>query len=102
MEKSLTQWRLKKLYVRRMAEDLGINRIYATGRMVGVETNMTRSVFGLIKDSMGSDVLRCSLIYDAGQIKTELLLELPREQLLNWIFHCLTELHACLSTLIKY
>ncbi|KMT07836.1 hypothetical protein BVRB_6g146480 [Beta vulgaris subsp. vulgaris] len=93
---------LKKLYVRRMAADLGINRIYATGRMVGMETNMTRSVFGLIKDSMGSDVLRSSLIYDAGQLKTELLLELPREQLLNWIFHCLTELHACLSTLIKY
>ena len=31
-----------------------------------------------------------------------LLLELPREQLLNWIFECLVELHASLPALIKY
>ncbi|KAL2939509.1 hypothetical protein RDABS01_033668 [Bienertia sinuspersici] len=93
---------LKKHYIRRMAADLGIYRIYATGRMVGMETNMTKSVFGLIKDSMASDVLRTSLIFENGQIKAELLLELPREQLLNWIFQCLADLHAALPTLIKY
>ena len=32
---------LKKLYVRRMAADLGIKRIYASGKMVGMKTNMT-------------------------------------------------------------
>lgn len=93
---------LKKLYVKRMAADLGINRIYAIGRMVGMETNMTKNVFRMIMDSMTSDVLRSSLIYADGQIKTELLLELPREQLLNWIFQCLGELHASLPALIKY
>ncbi|XP_021857155.1 ATP-dependent DNA helicase At3g02060, chloroplastic isoform X2 [Spinacia oleracea] len=93
---------LKKLYVKRMAADLGINRIYVIGRMVGMETNMTKNVFRMIKDSMASDVLRSSLIYDDGQIKTELLLELPREQLLNWIFQCIGELHASLPALIKY
>lgn len=60
---------LKKLYVKRMAADLGINRIYVIGRMVGMETNMTKNVFRMIKDSMASDVLRSSLIYDDGQIK---------------------------------
>ncbi|CAO2829827.1 unnamed protein product [Amaranthus hypochondriacus] len=93
---------LKKLYVKRMAADLGINRIYAAGRMVVMETNMTKSVFRLIKDSMVSDELRSVLIYEDGQIKSELLLELPREQLLNWIFQCLAELHASLPSLIKY
>ncbi|XP_021736123.1 ATP-dependent DNA helicase At3g02060, chloroplastic isoform X2 [Chenopodium quinoa] len=93
---------LKKLYVKRMAADLGISRIYVIGRIVGMETNMTKDVFRMIKDSMASDVLRSSLVYDNGQIKTELLLELPREQLLNWIFQCLGELHASLPALIKY
>lgn len=63
---------LKKLYVRRMAADLGINRIYTSGRIVGMETNMTKSVFRLIQDSMVSDVLRTALIFENGQIKVSL------------------------------
>jgi len=35
-------------------------------------------------------------------MQAELLLELPKEQLLNWIFQCLTELHASLPSFIKY
>ncbi|KAK9272159.1 hypothetical protein L1049_002530 [Liquidambar formosana] len=92
---------LKKLYVRRMAADLGITRIYATGKMVGMKTNMSRKVFKLITDSMVSDIHRNSLIFEEGQIKAELLLELPKQQLLNWIFQCLAELHASLPALIK-
>ncbi|XP_052172477.1 ATP-dependent DNA helicase At3g02060, chloroplastic isoform X2 [Diospyros lotus] len=93
---------LKKLYVRRMAADLGISRIFASGKMVGMKTNMTRKVFKLITDSMASDIHRNSLSFEEDQIKAELLLELPREQLLNWIFQCLAELHASLPALIKY
>ncbi|PON50505.1 Transcription-repair coupling factor [Trema orientale] len=93
---------LKKLYVRRMAADLGIGKIYASGKMVVMETNMSRKVFKLITDSMVSDVHRNSLIFEGNKIKAELLLELPREQLLNWIFQCLAELHASLPALIKY
>lgn len=93
---------LKKLYVRRMAADLGITRIYASGKMVGMKTNMTKMVFKLITDSMVSDIHRNSLVLEDDQIKAELLLELPREQLLNWIFQCLAELHASLPALIKY
>ncbi|CAN8269796.1 unnamed protein product [Cochlearia groenlandica] len=93
---------LKKLYVRRMAADLGVNRIYATGKMVVMETNMSKKVFKLITDSMTCDVYRSSLIYEGDQIMAELLLELPREQLLNWMFQCLSELHASLPALIKY
>ncbi|KAI5599686.1 hypothetical protein BDE02_02G212900 [Populus trichocarpa] len=93
---------LKKLYIRRMAADIGITRIYASGKMVGMETNMSKKVFKLMADSMSSDIHRNSLVFDGNQIKAELLLELPRAQLLNWVFQCIAELHACLPALIKY
>ncbi|KAA8548306.1 hypothetical protein F0562_004735 [Nyssa sinensis] len=93
---------LKKFYVKRMAADLGITRIYASGKMVGMKTNMSKKVFKMMMDSMASDVHRNSLVFEEDQIKAELLLELPREQLLNWIFQCLAELHASLPALIKY
>lgn len=93
---------LKKLYVRRMAADLGITRIYAKGKIVGMKTNMSFKVFKLMTESMVSEVHRNSLVFDEDQIKAELLLELPKEQLLNWIFQCLAELHASLPALIKY
>ncbi|KAL5797331.1 hypothetical protein ACOSQ2_002151 [Xanthoceras sorbifolium] len=93
---------LKKLYVRRMAADLGITRIYASGKIVGMKTNMNKKVFQVMIDSMTSDIHRNSLVFEGDQIKAELLLELPKEQLLNWIFQCLAELHAALPALIKY
>lgn len=60
---------LKKLYVRRMAADLGISRIYASGKMVRMKTNMSKKVFKLIMDSMVSDVHRNSLDFEGDQIK---------------------------------
>ncbi|KAK1369806.1 ATP-dependent DNA helicase, chloroplastic [Heracleum sosnowskyi] len=93
---------LKKLYVRRMAADLGVSKIYASGKMVGMITNMSKKVYKMITDSMTSDMHRNCLVFENGQIKAELLLELPKEQLLNWIFQCLAELHASLPALIKY
>lgn len=60
---------LKKLYVRRMAGDLGISKIYAMGKMVVMETNMSRKVFKLITDSMVSDVRRNSLVFEGNEIK---------------------------------
>ncbi|KAH9743049.1 transcription-repair-coupling factor [Citrus sinensis] len=93
---------LKKLYVRRMAADIGITKIYASGKMVGMKTNMNKKVFKMMIDSMTSEVHRNSLTFEGDQIKAELLLELPREQLLNWIFQCLVELYASLPALIKY
>ena len=41
----------------------------------------------------------CGGLY-MGYVQAELLLELPREQLLNWMFQCLSELHASLPALI--
>lgn len=93
---------LKKLYVRRMAADLGITRLYASGKMVIMRTNMSRKVFKMIADSMASDLHRNSLAFEDSQIKAELLLELPKEQLLSWIFQCLAELYASLPAIIKY
>ncbi|KAF5479224.1 hypothetical protein F2P56_000067 [Juglans regia] len=60
---------LKKLYVRRMAADLGITKIFSSGKMVGMKTNMTKKVFKLIMDSMVSDVHRNSLDLVGDQIK---------------------------------
>ncbi|KAL0367871.1 UNVERIFIED_CONTAM: ATP-dependent DNA helicase, chloroplastic [Sesamum radiatum] len=93
---------LKKLYVRRMAADLGITKIYTSGKMVVMKTNMSKKVFKLMIDSMASEIHRTSLVFEDGLIKAELLLELPREQLLNWIFQCIAELYASLPALIKY
>ncbi|KAL5728421.1 hypothetical protein ACHQM5_001510 [Ranunculus cassubicifolius] len=93
---------LKKLYVKRMAADLGISRIYASGKRVGMVTNTSKQVFKLMKESMTSDLYRDSLVFENNLIKAELLLELPREQLLNWIFQCIGELHASLPALVKY
>ncbi|KAJ0074602.1 hypothetical protein Patl1_37582 [Pistacia atlantica] len=85
-----------------MVANLGIIRIYASRNVVGMETNMNKRVFKLMTDSMTSNIYRNFLVFDRDQIKVELLLKLPKEQLLNWIFQCLGELHASLLALIKY
>ncbi|KAF3790453.1 ATP-dependent DNA helicase [Nymphaea thermarum] len=92
---------LKKLYVRRMAADLGISKIYTFGKMVGMRTSMSKRVFRLIVESMPTDIFRNSLVFEDNQIKAELLLELPSEQLLNWIFQCLAEFYDAMPALIK-
>lgn len=60
---------LKKLYVKRMAADLGITRIYASGKTVIMKTKMNHKVFKLIADSMSSDIIRSSLVFEENQIK---------------------------------
>lgn len=60
---------LKKLYVKRMAADLGITRICASGKMVGMKTNMSKNVFKLMTDSVASDIHRNSLVFEDGLIK---------------------------------
>ncbi|KAL0329006.1 UNVERIFIED_CONTAM: ATP-dependent DNA helicase, chloroplastic [Sesamum radiatum] len=60
---------LKKLYVRRMAADLGITKIYTSGKMVVMKTNMSKRVFKLMIDSMASEIHRTSLVFEDGLIK---------------------------------
>ncbi|CAL5193046.1 unnamed protein product [Lathyrus oleraceus] len=93
---------LKKLYLRRMAADIGVIKIYSSGKTVCMKTNMSKKVFKMMTESMTSDTYKNSLVFEGDQIKAELLLELPKEQLLNWIFNCMAELHASLASLIKY
>lgn len=52
-----------------MAADLGITRIYASEKMVGMKTNMSKKVFKLITDSIASDAHRNSLEFEDDQIK---------------------------------
>ena len=60
---------LKKLYVKRMAADLAITRIYASGKTVIMKTKMNKKVFKLVTDSMTSDIIRSSLVFEENQIK---------------------------------
>ncbi|KAL4577064.1 hypothetical protein LXL04_013165 [Taraxacum kok-saghyz] len=93
---------LKILYVKRMAADIGITRIYVTGKTVVMMTNMSQQVFKMITDAMMSDTHRNMLAFHSGEIKAELLIDLPKDQLLTWIFQLLAELHSALPALIRY
>ncbi|TVU24652.1 hypothetical protein EJB05_27101, partial [Eragrostis curvula] len=93
---------LKKLYVRRMAADLGISRIYPSGKMIFMKTNMNKKVFRLMTEAMTSETYRNSLSYSGKQIKAELLVSLPDTLLLNWLFHCLADCYAVIPALVKY
>lgn len=60
---------LKKLYVKRMAADIGITRIYVSGKTVVMMTNMSQQVFKMIRDAMLSDVHRNMLLFEGEEIK---------------------------------
>lgn len=60
---------LKKLYVRRMAADLGINKIYTYGKMVIMRTNMSKKVFKIMTESMTSDIHHNCLVFTGKEIK---------------------------------
>ena len=60
---------LKKLYVRRMAADLGISRIYPSGKMIIMKTNMNKKVFRLMAEAMASETHRNSLSLTGKEIK---------------------------------
>ncbi|XP_047090961.1 ATP-dependent DNA helicase At3g02060, chloroplastic isoform X1 [Lolium rigidum] len=93
---------LKKLYVRRMAADLGISRIYPSGKMIIMKTNMNKKVFRLMAEAMASGTHRNSLSFTGKEIKAELLVNLPDTLLLNWLFHCLADCYSVMPALVKY
>ncbi|KAI4996086.1 hypothetical protein ZWY2020_041184 [Hordeum vulgare] len=90
---------LKKLYVRRMAADLGISRIYPSGKMIIMKTNMNRKVYRLMEETMACETHRNSLSFTGKEIKAELLVNLPDTLLLNWLFHCLADCYAIMPAL---
>uniref|UniRef100_A0A0E0R9A9 Helicase ATP-binding domain-containing protein n=2 Tax=Oryza TaxID=4527 RepID=A0A0E0R9A9_ORYRU len=92
---------LKKLYVRRMAADLGISRIYSSGKMIIMKTNMNKKVFRLMREAMSLETHRNSLSFTGKEIKGELLVNLPDTLLLNWLFHCLADCYAVIPALVK-
>ncbi|CAN6372240.1 unnamed protein product [Urochloa humidicola] len=93
---------LKKLYVRRMAADLGISRVYPSGKTIFMKTNMNKKVFRLMTEAMTSETHRNSLSFVGKEIKAELLVSLPDTLLLNWLFHCLADCYAVIPALVKY
>lgn len=65
---------LKKLYVKRMAADIGITKIYISGKTVIMMTNMSEQVFKMIRDAMLTDVHRNMLEFQGDEIKVQNLL----------------------------
>ena len=62
---------LKKLYVRRMAADLGISWIYPSGKKIFMKTNMNKKVFRLMTEAMTSETHRNSLLFVGKEIKVK-------------------------------
>eukprot|EP01018_Ginkgo_biloba_P018318 Gb_38755 [translate_table: standard] len=93
---------LKKIYVKRMAADLGIAQIFKSGRTIGMRTCMTKESFKLLSEAMTSDFLRSCLTFEDNRIKAQLLLELPNDRLLDWLFDCLADMHNALPAFVKY
>lgn len=77
---------LKKLYVRRMAADIGITKIYTSGKMVFMKTVMNKQVFNLITDSVVSDTHQNSLVFEGDQIK---VITYPYHHLVFYLFYFL-------------
>lgn len=86
---------LKKLYVRRMAADVGITKIYTSGKMVFMKTVMNKQAFNLITDSVVSDAHRNSLVFEGDQIK---VITYPYHHLLFYFYFLFFSLNL-ISTL---
>lgn len=52
-----------------MAADLGISRIYPSGKMIFMKTNMNKKVFRLMTEAMTSETHRNSLSFAGKEIK---------------------------------
>lgn len=91
---------LKKLYVRRMAADLGISKIYTFGKMVGMRTSMSRKVFRLIVESMPTDIFRSSLVFEDNLIKVRTSTVLPVFLVLASVLYLRSSSHYATSLLI--
>ncbi|GLJ46200.1 hypothetical protein SUGI_0973400 [Cryptomeria japonica] len=93
---------LKKIYVKRMAADLGITEIVKSVKTLVMRTSMTKEAFKFLLEAMSTDHLRSSLKFEDGCIKAHLFVDMPNERLLEWLFECLADMHAGLPAFIKY
>lgn len=55
-----------------MAADLGISRIYPSGKMMFMKTNMNKKVFRLMTEAMTSETHRNSLSFAGKEIKVKI------------------------------
>lgn len=92
---------LKAVYIRRLAADLGIYRIWVRAKTVIMETGMSAMVFKILQERMTSDSLQSSLRFNEGVIEFLLLVELPPNRLTDRIFACLVDLRKGLSHFAK-
>lgn len=94
---------LKTLYVRRIATDLGVHRIYLRdGQHIVLATTMNKSVYEMLRDSMDTEVLANSISFSPGQIEILGLIELSPIRQLERIFRCLIDIRKVVPLFIKY
>lgn len=92
---------LQAVYIRRIAADLGIYHIWVRGKTVVMESDMTETVFNILKEGITSDSLLSYLTFKGGVIQLLLLVELPLNRLINRIFACVVEMRKGLSHFAK-
>nr|ATB19863.1 putative DEAD/DEAH box helicase [Callitropsis funebris] len=93
---------LKKIYVKRMAADLGITEIAKSAKAIVMRTSMTREAFKFLLEAMPTDHLRSSLKFEGGHIKAHHFVDIANERLLEWLFECLADMHTGLPAFVKY
>lgn len=91
---------LQAMYIRRLAADLGIHHLWVRGRTVVMESNMSETVFNILKESTAPDTLS-SLTFKGHTIELLLLVELPVNRLVDQIFACLVAMRKGLSYFAK-
>eukprot|EP00250_Pteridium_aquilinum_P017183 c23496_g1_i1 orf=187-2751(+) len=92
---------LQAVYIRRIAADLGIHHIWVRAKTVVMESDMSETVFGILKEGITSDSLLSSMTFKGGVIEILLLVELPLNRLIDRIFAFLVDIRKGLSHFAK-
>ncbi|KAI5072409.1 hypothetical protein GOP47_0012515 [Adiantum capillus-veneris] len=88
---------LQAVYIRRIAADVGIHHIWVQGKTIVMESDMSETVFNILKEGITSESLLSSMTFKQGIIEIELLIKLSQTRLIGRIFASMVELRKGLS-----
>ncbi|MCO5606495.1 hypothetical protein L7F22_060683 [Adiantum nelumboides] len=93
---------LQAVYIRRIAADVGIHHIWVQGKTVVMESDMSETVFNILKEGITCESLLSSMTFKQGIIEIELLIELSQTRLIGRIFASMVQLRKGLSQFTKH
>ncbi|MCO5580681.1 hypothetical protein L7F22_034551 [Adiantum nelumboides] len=93
---------LQAVYIRRIAADVGIHHIWVQGKTVVMESDMSETVFNILKEGITCESLLSSMKFKQGMIEIELLIELSQTRLIGRIFASMVQLRKGLSHFTKH